>query len=167
MVDYIDYNVYTVSGLKKIMDERNLQYKSKIIKPEIIEQLKNHDKKYKAQFDVLFDKYVPPTGSASTRAGKILRAANKLMYRYYNDGDSFAETIDEFSSVFKDLSIYDRDIFSTFSIGTHYNNRYIKNDNDLEIINMVCYIVNYVNKIIDKNIDGVIANESDSEIVYY
>lgn len=35
----------------------------------------------------LFDKYVPATGKADTVGGELLRAINKLLYRYYNDGD--------------------------------------------------------------------------------
>lgn len=36
---------------------------------------------------VLFDKYVPPSGKASTLGGEILRAWNRVGYRYVNDGD--------------------------------------------------------------------------------
>lgn len=39
----------------------------------------------------LFDKLVPATGVASTNAGEVVRAVNRVIYRYYNDGDKFFE----------------------------------------------------------------------------
>ncbi len=35
----------------------------------------------------LFDKLVPASGKAETIGGEMLRAINRLVYRYYNDGD--------------------------------------------------------------------------------
>lgn len=35
----------------------------------------------------LFDKYVPSSGKAETLGGEILRAWNRVGYRYINDGD--------------------------------------------------------------------------------
>ena len=42
----------------------------------------------RAKFDEFFDKYVPINGSADTLGGEILRAINRIVYRYYNDGDT-------------------------------------------------------------------------------
>lgn len=39
------------------------------------------------EFDELTDKYVPISDNAETLAGELLRAANQIIYRYYNDGD--------------------------------------------------------------------------------
>ena len=39
------------------------------------------------QYNQLFSELVPPSGSAKTVGGEILRALSKLVYRYYNDGD--------------------------------------------------------------------------------
>lgn len=41
-----------------------------------------------AKFDELFDKYVPACGKANTLGGEIVRAINRIVYRYYNDGDT-------------------------------------------------------------------------------
>lgn len=41
--------------------------------------------KYQQLFDELVNS-LPPSGKSSTRAGEIVRAANKLMYDYYNNG---------------------------------------------------------------------------------
>lgn len=40
---------------------------------------------------VLFDKLVPASGMASTVEGEMLRAINRMIYRYYNDGDFWFE----------------------------------------------------------------------------
>ena len=37
----------------------------------------------------LYDKLVPGSGAAETVEGEILRAINKIIYRYYNDGDEY------------------------------------------------------------------------------
>ncbi len=39
----------------------------------------------------LFDKLVPGQGKAETLEGEMLRAVNRLVYRYYNDGDKYNE----------------------------------------------------------------------------
>lgn len=40
--------------------------------------------------DSLYDQYVPACGKASTLGGEILRAINRIVYKYYNDGDTVA-----------------------------------------------------------------------------
>lgn len=35
----------------------------------------------------LFEKLVPATGTCDTLEGELLRAVNRIVYRYYNDGD--------------------------------------------------------------------------------
>ena len=42
----------------------------------------------RAKFDEFFDRYVPINGSADTLGGEIVRAINRIVYRYYNDGDT-------------------------------------------------------------------------------
>lgn len=39
------------------------------------------------KIDALFDELVPFDGAADTVAGEIVRAASRIGYRYYNDGD--------------------------------------------------------------------------------
>ena len=38
---------------------------------------------------VLFDKLVPGSGASETVEGELMRAINRLVYRWYNDGDKF------------------------------------------------------------------------------
>lgn len=35
----------------------------------------------------LFDQYVPESGPAQTKGGEIVRAVERIAYRWYNDGD--------------------------------------------------------------------------------
>ena len=39
------------------------------------------------KMDELFDELVPSMGKADTEAGEIVRAYNRIAYRYFNDGD--------------------------------------------------------------------------------
>jgi hypothetical protein len=39
--------------------------------------------------EALYDKLVPSQGSADTVEGEMLRAINRIIYRYYNDGDYY------------------------------------------------------------------------------
>ena len=42
-----------------------------------------------AEYDKLYNELVPSSGKADTVEGEVLRAASKIYYRHYNDGDSF------------------------------------------------------------------------------
>lgn len=41
------------------------------------------------EYNELYNKLVPSSGKADTIEGEVLRAASKIYYRHYNDGDSF------------------------------------------------------------------------------
>lgn len=41
------------------------------------------------EYEELYDKLVPAQGKADTIQGEVLRAASKIVYRHYNDGDEF------------------------------------------------------------------------------
>ena len=57
----------------------------------------NKSGKYQKQFDFLFKKLVPSKGNATTIAGEVLRAANKLYYERFNNGNmNAADEIEEF-----------------------------------------------------------------------
>lgn len=40
------------------------------------------------EFNDWYDKYVPACGKCNTLAGEIIRAINRIVYRWYNDGDT-------------------------------------------------------------------------------
>ncbi|MBQ8507178.1 MAG: hypothetical protein IJ466_07095 [Clostridia bacterium] len=39
------------------------------------------------KMDVLFEELVPPSGKCDSLAGEIIRAASRIGYRFFNDGD--------------------------------------------------------------------------------
>lgn len=41
------------------------------------------------RFDILFNHLVPRSGRSGTLQGEVIRAASKIIYRWYNDGDKF------------------------------------------------------------------------------
>lgn len=43
-----------------------------------------------ATHDEMYDRYVPACGKAATLGGEILRAINRIIYKFYNDGDTTA-----------------------------------------------------------------------------
>ena len=38
--------------------------------------------------DKMYDRYVPACGKCDTLGGEILRAINRIIYKFYNDGDT-------------------------------------------------------------------------------
>lgn len=44
-------------------------------------------KRISGELEPLRDKYVPDEGKANTLGGEIIRAMDRLIYRFYNDGD--------------------------------------------------------------------------------
>lgn len=46
----------------------------------------------KKEFDEINDKYLPMSGEGETKATQIVTAVNKLVYKWYNDGDVFDNT---------------------------------------------------------------------------
>lgn len=44
---------------------------------------------YYDKFESLVDKYLPMRGEGETKATQIVTAVNKLVYKWYNDGDVF------------------------------------------------------------------------------
>ena len=44
---------------------------------------------YYDKFEKLIDKYMPSRGEGETKASQIVTAVNKLVYKWYNDGDVF------------------------------------------------------------------------------
>lgn len=47
---------------------------------------------YYDKFEKLNDKYLPRYGEGETKATQIVTAVNKLIYKWYNDGDVFDNT---------------------------------------------------------------------------
>lgn len=44
------------------------------------------------KFEPIIEQYMPPRGEGDTMASQIVTAVNKLVYKWYNDGDVFDNT---------------------------------------------------------------------------
>jgi hypothetical protein len=49
----------------------------------------NEKQKIQDELSKLFDELVPAGGASETEEGEMVRAINRLIYRYFNDGDYF------------------------------------------------------------------------------
>lgn len=58
---------------------------------EVIQHVKNGTVDAEKDSEILFDVLVPGMGHADTLGGELLRAAERIAYRYYNDGDRAGE----------------------------------------------------------------------------
>ena len=58
---------------------------------EVIEHVKNGTVDAEKDSEILFDALVPGRGDADNLGGELLRAAERIAYRYYNDGDMAGE----------------------------------------------------------------------------
>lgn len=47
---------------------------------------------YAPRFDALYDKYLPDWGEGDNMASQTVTAVNKLIYKWYNDGDVYDNT---------------------------------------------------------------------------
>lgn len=47
---------------------------------------------YYDKFETVMEKYLPERGEGETKATQIVTAVNKLIYKWYNDGDVFDNT---------------------------------------------------------------------------
>lgn len=113
MADYIEYNKLPVTKLRDIAKKLNLGTSG--TKPTLIKRLKGHEATLDRVFNQLYEKYVPQVGKARTREGTILRLVSQLIYGYYNNGDGFYETLDEYGDFYSDLNIEDKKWFSEIS----------------------------------------------------
>ena len=64
------------------MEDKSSPFEEQIINEFVGEPMES-------RVGVLFDKLVPGQGQADTVEGEMLRAINRIVYRYYNDGDEY------------------------------------------------------------------------------
>lgn len=58
------------------------------------------------RFSILINKYMPESGEGDTMASQICTAVNKLVYKWYNDGDVYDNTNGYLEGWCNDLSSY-------------------------------------------------------------
>lgn len=68
---------------------------------------------YYDKFEEITDKYMPPKGEGETKASQLVTAINKLVYKWYNDGDVYDNTnwLDGWAN---DLSSYANWIYKNY-----------------------------------------------------
>lgn len=91
--------------------------------------------KLEKQIEELTHKYMSDEGKCETVAGEILRAYNRIVYRYYNDGDVAGEGYgrETVNPAVRYLFSQLRDMKQLFEIN-RYDNAIYYNGNDYEAI---------------------------------
>jgi hypothetical protein len=161
MADYIKYDELKVTELKELLRESGLSTKGK--KQQQIETLKAYYKDYEKTFNELFDKYVPSQGAAATRQGKLLRAVARLINRYYNDGDSFSTTKDDYPEPFRGLQYEDKDLISEYYVGDYTDDPEVSKSNNLTIAKFTVEVVKRVQEIENEEKKVIKAKEDATE----
>lgn len=75
-------------------------------------QRKSIEWSYFDKFEPILDKYMLPRGEGETIASQIVTAVNKLIYKWYNDGDTYDNTHNLEGWTGNDLSDYANWLFS-------------------------------------------------------
>lgn len=85
---------------KEVEADNDLYEESKEIKTESV------DWNYFNKFDDITNKYMPDKGEGETLASQIVTAVNKLVYKWYNDGDVYDNVNSNMDGWANDLSDY-------------------------------------------------------------
>ena len=83
IADDLDRDNYTSDSLRRDLEKLSLA-EGRLLKEFIGGELEDRN-------EPLFSKLVPGQGKAETLEGEMLRAINRIVYRYYNDGDKYYE----------------------------------------------------------------------------
>lgn len=89
------------------------------------------DWSYFDKFDSVLDKYMPSRGEGDTKASQIATAVNKLIYKWYNDGDVYDNNYG-MAGWANDLSSYANWLFSNVPEADTILNRIEDCSNDHE-----------------------------------
>jgi hypothetical protein len=83
IADDLDRDKPSSDSLRRDLEKLSLA-EGKLLKEFVGKELEDRN-------EPLYDKLVPGNGDAETVEGEMLRAINRLIYRYYNDGDKYYE----------------------------------------------------------------------------
>lgn len=91
------------------------------------------DWNYFDKFEEITDKYMPDRGEGENKASQAVTAINKLIYKWYNDGDVFDNThyLDGWAN---DLSSYANWLYSNVGATMLDNIEDCKNDDQYELL---------------------------------
>ena len=82
------------------------------------------DWSYYDKFNTLIDKYLPRQGEGENMATQIVTVVNKLVYKWYNDGDVYDNThmLDGWCNDLSSYATYINNTPMTMSISINYSN---------------------------------------------
>ena len=100
---------------------------------------------YFDKFESVIDKYMPIKGEGETKASQIVTAVNKLIYKYYNDGDVFDNT-HHLKGWANDLSDYANWLLNNADAEILYKIAYCYHDDDYEDL-----LKKLADKLLDEN----------------
>lgn len=115
MADHVDWNLFTLDELRVMATTTfELDVRRDKRKADVVARLEKNDADLVACFDRFVDEHVPPSGPASTRVGKLLRAVASFTDRYFNDGDTLAECIQQSPERYMD-AMRDADVWAPYT----------------------------------------------------
>lgn len=82
-----------VGYAKRLLASWIEDYKPHLLKSGVEDEAADLDKPFDidGNFESWFREYVPNEGSCPTQGGEILRAANRILYRWWNDGEKIGQ----------------------------------------------------------------------------
>ena len=94
-IDSDDINIKkaanSIQNASDMLWDKYIDIRETIVNEALINKLnpfcKNLKEDKKLTFEELSDKYVPSIGKADTKGGELVRAVDRIIYRFYNDGD--------------------------------------------------------------------------------
>ena len=98
------------------------------------------------KFDAIDEKYLPPSGEGETMANQIVTAVNKLVYKWYNDGDVFDNTY-HMEGWWNDLSSYANWLYENTKDAWKILNKIVDCQNDGDYENLLKELAD---KLLDK-----------------
>lgn len=109
-----------------------------------------------SEFDKLFNRYVPSSETANTKYGEIIRGINKLIYRWYNDGDNI-ET-GSYSGIMYGLRECFEIPFFIAGESVYFTDEYEKFNDEIMGISFKYYVANENMTCYDKMIEVLICS---------
>lgn len=102
MLNKLSFNL--MNSLNESETETYSIKKKVLIESDTNKIIESVDWSYYDKFDSIINKYMPDNGEGETIASQIVTAIDKLIYKWYNDGDVYDNTNDKMRGWSNDLS---------------------------------------------------------------
>lgn len=97
------------------------------------------------KWNKMFDEFVPSEGKCDTVGGEILRAMSRIVYRWYNDGDTVDEYYGSEHNLCKGANYYLMDNVPGFeSLESHNLAGYSKDEYDTAVCERLKFVFDYL-----------------------